>query len=111
MVVELLQKYYFIYKFLYNQNFCIWKYLKYKVLEYQCWLALALNHHIGIDASRSALCFGASLIPFAESDPITYDSDVMEADNVDDNDEEEEDDTGHANLRGGLETRSLSFSL
>lgn len=50
---------------------------------------------------KSALCFGASLIPFAESDLITYDSDVMEADNVDDNDEEEEDDTGHANLRGG----------
>lgn len=44
----------------------------------------------------------ASLVPFEEPDPITYDSDVMEGDDVDDNDEEvEDDDTGHADLGGG----------
>lgn len=45
------------------------------------------------------------IIPYEEPDPVTYDSDVMEADNVDDNGEieEEEEDEGatRADLGGG----------
>ncbi|XP_021816485.1 methyltransferase-like protein 17, mitochondrial isoform X2 [Prunus avium] len=43
----------------------------------------------------------ADLIPFEEPDPVNYDSDVMETDVADENDEEEEDETGHADLGGG----------
>lgn len=44
------------------------------------------------------------VIPYEEPDPVTYDSDFMEADDVDDNDkveEEEEEDTTSADLGGG----------
>ncbi|KAB2632956.1 methyltransferase-like protein 17 [Pyrus ussuriensis x Pyrus communis] len=45
----------------------------------------------------------ADLIPFEEPNPVNYDSDVMETDVVDENDKnnEEEDETGHADLGGG----------
>ncbi|XP_008239203.1 PREDICTED: uncharacterized protein LOC103337812 [Prunus mume] len=43
----------------------------------------------------------ADLIPFEEPDPVNYDSDVMETDVANENDEEEEDETGHADLGGG----------
>ncbi|XP_009359576.2 methyltransferase-like protein 17, mitochondrial isoform X1 [Pyrus x bretschneideri] len=41
------------------------------------------------------------LVPFEELNPVNYDSDVMEPDLVDENNEDEEDETGHADLGGG----------
>ncbi|KAM2075481.1 hypothetical protein ACFX1T_038367 [Malus domestica] len=56
-----------------------------------------------IDLDESISSQQADLVPFEEPNPVNYDSDVMETDMVDENDKnnEEEDETGHADLGGG----------
>ncbi|XVF10354.1 hypothetical protein REPUB_Repub07fG0175600 [Reevesia pubescens] len=43
----------------------------------------------------------ADIIPYEEVDPCTYDSDVMETDNFNDDDEDQQEETGNPDLGGG----------